>query len=276
MFSRQVNWRIKKERKLKEKLATILIMTAREISDRTASIDRDAARMANSTRPRTSSRPWAKETSSGETVAPFQEIDQYAASCRGSHRRWHNDDGFSSGRRCRNLSFDYHEHGIRALPRPHHRQFHQHRRGPHYSRRRRRSRGIYVKRLKSLLDQFRDKRATARVRTCLHTPRSSDYSRSIPFLSQQELNITVNADRTLYNFCKWQQKLNPSDDSHPNHHDVAILVTRKDICSRANTPCSTLGVAHVAGMCQPDRSCSVNEDNGITLAHTITHELGHK
>ncbi|XP_076227751.1 A disintegrin and metalloproteinase with thrombospondin motifs 7 isoform X1 [Nomia melanderi] len=93
--------------------------------------------------------------------------------------------------------------------------------------------------------------------------------------AEQGLDITVNADRTLYNFCKWQQKLNPTDDSHPNHHDVAILVTREDICSRANTPCSTLGVAHVAGMCQPDRSCSVNEDNGITLAHTITHELGH-
>ncbi|XP_044017259.1 A disintegrin and metalloproteinase with thrombospondin motifs 12-like isoform X2 [Aphidius gifuensis] len=89
------------------------------------------------------------------------------------------------------------------------------------------------------------------------------------------LNITVNADKTLYNFCKWQLKLNPGDDTHPNHHDVAILVTREDICSKANTPCSTLGVAHVGGMCQPDRSCSVNEDNGITLAHTITHELGH-
>ncbi|XP_012281942.2 A disintegrin and metalloproteinase with thrombospondin motifs 7 [Orussus abietinus] len=93
--------------------------------------------------------------------------------------------------------------------------------------------------------------------------------------AEQGLNVTVNADKTLYNFCKWQQKLNQGDDSHPNHHDVAILVTREDICSRANTPCSTLGVAHVAGMCQPDRSCSVNEDNGITLAHTITHELGH-
>lgn len=38
----------------------------------------------------------------------------------------------------------------------------------------------------------------------------------------------------------------------------------------------TLGVANVGGMCRPDRSCSVNEDNGITLAHTIAHELGHK
>lgn len=39
---------------------------------------------------------------------------------------------------------------------------------------------------------------------------------------------------------------------------------------------STLGVANVGGMCKPDRSCSVNEDSGITLAHTITHEIGHK
>lgn len=107
------------------------------------------------------------------------------------------------------------------------------------------------------------------------------YSRGASFLRTNsllcpQLDIAVNADRTLQNFCKWQQKHNPDEDSHPNHHDVAILVTREDICSRANTPCSTLGVAHVAGMCQPDRSCSVNEDNGITLAHTITHELGHK
>lgn len=75
-------------------------------------------------------------------------------------------------------------------------------------------------------------------------------------------------------FCSWQRTLNPSTDQDPHHHDVAILVTRKNICSAEG--CSTLGVANVGGMCRPDRSCSVNEDNGITLAHTITHELGHK
>lgn len=89
------------------------------------------------------------------------------------------------------------------------------------------------------------------------------------------LTISTSADTTLASFCRWQQKLNPEDDYNPHHHDVAILVTRQDICSVNDTPCSTLGVAHVAGMCKPDRSCSVNEDNGITLAHTITHELGH-
>ncbi|KRT86067.1 hypothetical protein AMK59_1874, partial [Oryctes borbonicus] len=94
-------------------------------------------------------------------------------------------------------------------------------------------------------------------------------------LSKPELNVTTNADVTLKNFCKWQKNLNPHDDSHPQHHDVAVLVTRKDICARKNIPCNTLGVAHVGGMCNTDKSCSVNEDNGITLAHTITHEMGH-
>ncbi|XP_017770660.1 PREDICTED: A disintegrin and metalloproteinase with thrombospondin motifs 7, partial [Nicrophorus vespilloides] len=94
-------------------------------------------------------------------------------------------------------------------------------------------------------------------------------------LSEPELNVTVNADSTLRNFCKWQKSLNPQNDTHPHHHDVAILVTRKDICARKDTPCNTLGVAHVGGMCKSERSCSVNEDNGITLAHTIAHEMGH-
>ncbi|CAH0724922.1 unnamed protein product, partial [Brenthis ino] len=90
-----------------------------------------------------------------------------------------------------------------------------------------------------------------------------------------DLQVTTNADYTLASFCRWQHQLNPNDDDDPHHHDVAILVTRQDICSQHDTPCSTLGVAHVAGMCKADRSCSVNEDNGIMLAHTITHELGH-
>ncbi|KAL0821080.1 hypothetical protein ABMA28_005711 [Loxostege sticticalis] len=90
-----------------------------------------------------------------------------------------------------------------------------------------------------------------------------------------ELEVTTDADTTLTSFCRWQQQLNPDDDANPHHHDVAILITRQDICSQHGNPCSTLGVAHVAGMCKPDRSCSVNEDNGIMLAHTITHELGH-
>ena len=51
---------------------------------------------------------------------------------------------------------------------------------------------------------------------------------------------------------------------------------RMDMCARGDTPCATLGVAHVGGMCKADKACSVNEDTGLVLAHTIAHELGHK
>ncbi|XP_055540062.1 A disintegrin and metalloproteinase with thrombospondin motifs 7 [Wyeomyia smithii] len=91
--------------------------------------------------------------------------------------------------------------------------------------------------------------------------------------SHADFNVTHIAANTLENFCRWQRSLNPKAEDDPHHHDVAILVTRKNICSTHG--CSTLGVANVGGMCRPDKSCSVNEDNGITLAHTISHELGH-
>ncbi|XP_041371036.1 A disintegrin and metalloproteinase with thrombospondin motifs 12-like isoform X2 [Gigantopelta aegis] len=93
--------------------------------------------------------------------------------------------------------------------------------------------------------------------------------------SQEDLKITHHADKTLQSFCKWQKKMNFRDDDDPNHHDVAVLLTRHNICSRMNKPCSTLGLAQVAGMCQPHRTCNINEDTGLALAFTITHELGH-
>ncbi|KAG8131194.1 hypothetical protein E2320_017949 [Naja naja] len=50
---------------------------------------------------------------------------------------------------------------------------------------------------------------------------------------------------------------------------------RKDICASMNQPCETLGLSHLSGMCQPHRSCNINEDSGLPLAFTIAHELGH-
>uniref|UniRef100_A0AAQ5WXQ3 ADAM metallopeptidase with thrombospondin type 1 motif 7 n=1 Tax=Amphiprion ocellaris TaxID=80972 RepID=A0AAQ5WXQ3_AMPOC len=90
-----------------------------------------------------------------------------------------------------------------------------------------------------------------------------------------DLKITHHADNSLNSFCKWQKKLNMKGDEHPLHHDVAVLLTRKDICAAINRPCETLGLSHVAGMCQPHRSCSISEDTGLPLAFTVAHELGH-
>nr|XP_020493347.2 LOW QUALITY PROTEIN: A disintegrin and metalloproteinase with thrombospondin motifs 7 [Labrus bergylta] len=92
---------------------------------------------------------------------------------------------------------------------------------------------------------------------------------------EDDLKITHHADNSLNSFCKWQKKLNMKGDEHSLHHDVAVLLTRKDICASINIPCETLGLSHIAGMCQSHRSCSISEDTGLPLAFTVAHELGH-
>lgn len=129
-------------------------------------------------------------------------------------------------------------------------------------------------------------------------------------LLQKGLKIVHHADTTLASFCAWQKNLNPQSDTHPAHHDVAVLITRqvadnpayignlkslnemfiqmtyrwlvcvspyrKDICAGMNQPCETLGLSHLSGMCQPHRSCNINEDSGLPVAFTVAHEMGHR
>ncbi|KAG7278284.1 hypothetical protein CRUP_036361 [Coryphaenoides rupestris] len=92
---------------------------------------------------------------------------------------------------------------------------------------------------------------------------------------EKDLKIVHHADTSLSSFCAWQKNVNPQSDTHPAHHDVAVLVTRKDICAGMNQPCETLGLSHLSGMCQPHRSCNINEDSGLPVAFTIAHEMGH-
>ena len=37
-----------------------------------------------------------------------------------------------------------------------------------------------------------------------------------------------------------------------------------------------LGIAYLSGMCSEKRKCIIAEDNGLNLAFTIAHEMGHK
>ncbi|XP_072004868.1 A disintegrin and metalloproteinase with thrombospondin motifs 7 isoform X1 [Engystomops pustulosus] len=92
---------------------------------------------------------------------------------------------------------------------------------------------------------------------------------------EEELKVSHHADNSLRSFCKWQKAMNMKSEDHPLHHDVAVLLTRRDICASMNRPCETLGLSHVSGMCQPHRSCNINEDTGLPTAFTVTHELGH-
>lgn len=50
------------------------------------------------------------------------------------------------------------------------------------------------------------------------------------------------------------------------------LTSPQDLCGA--TTCDTLGMADVGTMCDPKRSCSVIEDDGLPSAFTTAHELG--
>ncbi|KAL4235895.1 A disintegrin and metalloproteinase with thrombospondin motifs 6 [Mactra antiquata] len=89
---------------------------------------------------------------------------------------------------------------------------------------------------------------------------------------KQNLSLSHHADKSLDSFCKWQHQLNKTS---VQTHDNAVLMTRYDICTYKDEPCGTLGLAPVAGMCEGERSCSINEDIGLAAAFTIAHEMGH-
>ncbi|RWS10942.1 disintegrin and metalloproteinase with thrombospondin motifs 9-like protein [Dinothrombium tinctorium] len=84
----------------------------------------------------------------------------------------------------------------------------------------------------------------------------------------------VEAGVKLSEFCKWQAAHNYGSDDHPFHHDFAILLTRQNLC-RSLTSCETLGMARMGEMCNPKQSCAIAQDNGLSAAFTIVHELGH-
>ncbi|XP_077187653.1 A disintegrin and metalloproteinase with thrombospondin motifs 10 isoform X1 [Paroedura picta] len=99
---------------------------------------------------------------------------------------------------------------------------------------------------------------------------------------QPTLEINHHAGKSLDSFCKWQKSIvnrNGNGNAIPDHgianHDTAVLITRYDICIYKNKPCGTLGLAPVGGMCERERSCSINEDLGLATAFTIAHEIGH-
>lgn len=85
--------------------------------------------------------------------------------------------------------------------------------------------------------------------------------------------VSPNAALTLRNFCQWQRQHNPPSDRHPEHYDTAVLFTRTDLCGAHS--CDTLGMADVGTVCDPERSCSIIEDDGLQAAFTVAHELGH-
>ncbi|GAB1292199.1 A disintegrin-like and metallopeptidase (reprolysin type) with thrombospondin type 1 motif, 17 [Apodemus speciosus] len=102
-----------------------------------------------------------------------------------------------------------------------------------------------------------------------------------------KLSIGHHGERSLESFCHWQneeyggarylgnnQVPGGKDDTPPV--DAAVFVTRTDFCVHKDEPCDTVGIAYLGGVCSAERKCVLAEDNGLNLAFTIAHELGHK
>ncbi|EDL09848.1 A disintegrin and metalloproteinase with thrombospondin motifs 19 preproprotein [Mus musculus] len=101
-----------------------------------------------------------------------------------------------------------------------------------------------------------------------------------------DLYIGHHGEKMLESFCKWQhEEFGRRNDVHLEMStswgediaavDAAILITRKDFCVHKDEPCDTVGIAYLNGMCSEKRKCIIAEDNGLNLAFTIAHEMGH-
>ena len=96
------------------------------------------------------------------------------------------------------------------------------------------------------------------------------------FGSSRHQEGKVSATEVLTSFCQWQTRLNQYQ-AGPLLYDVALLVTRENICSEPGGEgegCEALGLAELGTVCS-EQSCALIQDNGLTSAFTIAHELGH-
>ena len=90
-----------------------------------------------------------------------------------------------------------------------------------------------------------------------------------------DLHISHDAYATLDSFCKWQSMVNPRDEAHPNHHDIAVLLTRVKLCRNETSGCGKIGVAYTYNACKANMSCILCKDTGLGLSVTVAHEIGH-
>ncbi|XP_066903707.1 A disintegrin and metalloproteinase with thrombospondin motifs 6 [Halyomorpha halys] len=75
-------------------------------------------------------------------------------------------------------------------------------------------------------------------------------------------------------FSTWQRRINPKDEKHPNHHDLAVLLTGRDICDEADS-CHYVGLAESNGACRPKRQAAICKDTGLMLGYIIAHQIAH-
>ncbi|XP_025157794.1 A disintegrin and metalloproteinase with thrombospondin motifs 8-like [Harpegnathos saltator] len=95
-------------------------------------------------------------------------------------------------------------------------------------------------------------------------------------VEENEMNLSMSQDAgtTLRRFQEWQRSMNPADDSHPNHHDCALLISKLDICVSRDL-CGFTGTSTIAGTCDPTRGAAIVRDAGLPTGYHIAHQIGH-
>ncbi|KAM9370808.1 A disintegrin and metalloproteinase with thrombospondin motifs 13 [Phaethornis superciliosus] len=91
---------------------------------------------------------------------------------------------------------------------------------------------------------------------------------------EAEVNITTNITSSLISVCEWSKKVNPQNDSHPQHADIVLYITRFDL-ELPDGNKELRGVTQLGGVCSSTWSCVITQDTGFDLGVTIAHEIGH-
>ncbi|KAK2535214.1 Adamts13 [Columba livia] len=91
---------------------------------------------------------------------------------------------------------------------------------------------------------------------------------------EAEVNITTNITSSLISVCEWSKKVNPQNDSDPQHADIVLYITRFDL-ELPDGNKELRGVTQLGGVCSFFWSCVITQDTGFDLGITIAHEIGH-
>ncbi|XP_072015846.1 A disintegrin and metalloproteinase with thrombospondin motifs 6-like [Amphiura filiformis] len=87
------------------------------------------------------------------------------------------------------------------------------------------------------------------------------------------LQISAVGQTTLESLAAFQRNSYVYDDNDPNHWDVAVMVTRKNL--RYGSSTALQGIAFEDGTCDVTYGAGLAQDSGLAAGQIIAHELGH-
>nr|XP_012220743.1 PREDICTED: A disintegrin and metalloproteinase with thrombospondin motifs 2-like isoform X2 [Linepithema humile] len=108
----------------------------------------------------------------------------------------------------------------------------------------------------------------------------------LKIMNKQPSNLPVYGGdkKRLHSFCNYTETLNPTDDNDPDHWDVGLYLTGRNLyyTEQGVVENSTLGISNKNSACTLFQSCVVTEfgiadtvSSGFSSSLTTAHEIGH-